>query len=238
MRLVNIIIQKIFIMRSISLLLVSMLFCAITMDAQVNVGVKIGANFSNASVSGINESFIPNIDHLTGFTAGIVAEIPVYDKFTFKPELNYIEKGFTASEGVSQWFNLNFPADLKADVSYKSIEVPLLMNYNIINGQNKVYVYAGPTFGYYIDAYYRAKASIVVDINLYKGNIDLSKDAFNRLEIGGALGAGASTTVNNSILFVDGRYAMGFSDLISESIIDIRVKHRGFQLSAGYKYSF
>ncbi|MEZ4909398.1 MAG: porin family protein [Saprospiraceae bacterium] len=206
--------------------------------SQVSVGVKIGANFSNASVSGISESFMPELDNLTGFTAGVVAEIPVYGKFSFKPELNYIEKGFSAKENLAALLNIDLPINVRADVNYSSIEIPLLLNYNIIDGNNKLYVFGGPSFGYYTDAGYKAKATAIFDFTVYRGDIDLSSDMFNNLDLGGVIGAGASTKVLNSVLFADVRYGHSFSDLMSESIIDVRVRHSGIQASVGYKYAF
>lgn len=214
------------------------LFAVLFSQAQVSLGVKIGANFSNASVSGISESVVPDIDGLTGFTAGVVAEIPVYGKFSFKPELYYIEKGFSANQNLGDWFNLDLPMNVRLDVNYSSIEIPLLMNYNILEGKNKLFVFAGPSFGYYVDAGYKAKASAILDFTLYKGNIDLGSDMFNNLDLGGVIGAGASTKILNSVLFADVRYGHSFSDLISESIINVRVRHAGIQANVGYRYAF
>ena len=63
-------------LKFVALVFVSFLF-TYKMNAQISVGVKIGANFADTRVSGVLGTFAPEQKVYTGFTAGIIAEIPM-----------------------------------------------------------------------------------------------------------------------------------------------------------------
>ncbi|MBX2899028.1 MAG: PorT family protein [Cyclobacteriaceae bacterium] len=112
-----------------------LLFIAISFQSigQFSIGAKIGSNINyiGSSVSGGNV-YRTNI----GFHAGIFVQLPIKDKFSLIPEVQYIQKGADVafSNGFSsstERINLNY------------IELPILLSYSPIKQIN---IDLGPNF--------------------------------------------------------------------------------------------
>lgn len=97
----------------------------VNLDAQeIKFGVKGGINF--AYLAGDNTN---NLDPITDFHVGVLAEIPISEKFSFQPELLYSGQGSNT--------NLNY------------INLPLLGKYYVAKGFS---IEAGPQIGYLLSA--------------------------------------------------------------------------------------
>jgi len=101
-------------------------FFAFSMQAQkIDLGVKLGANFSNMSdVSGVK------LKNKTGLVAGAFVAIGT-DKFAVQPELLYSQQGAKTDLG-------NF------DLDY--VNVPIMFKYYLVG--NLLNVQVGPQFGF------------------------------------------------------------------------------------------
>jgi Outer membrane protein beta-barrel domain len=215
------------------------LFSIVTLEAQVSVGVKVGANFADTRVNGLIENLTPEQTTFTGFTAGVVAELPVLGNLTFRPELNFIQKGFTTAQSFDvELLGIDMPIGAKARTRINYIELPLLLKYNIGNETAKAYVIAGPNISYAANAELRPVATLLVDFNLPSVNIDMSNDIYQRWELSGTLGAGGEVKAGNGKIFADARYNLGFTNMLNNPIVDLRIKNQGVNLSAGYAYTF
>jgi hypothetical protein len=228
-------------MRNFSLVGAVVIFTlnVLTMNAQISVGVKVGANLADTRVNGLIQNLAPEQTSYTGFTAGIVAEVPVLGSLSFRPELNYIQKGFT----VAQTFDVNLigvemPLGVKARTRLNYIELPLLLKYNLGTDLAKAYFIGGPSIAYAANAELRPVASLLIDINLPHINIDLGNDIYQRFELSGVLGAGGEVKAGNGKVFADARYILGFTNMLNNPLVDLRIKNQGFNVSAGYAYTF
>ena len=114
-----------------------------TSFAQTTFGIQAGANIASAKMeqteSGVTSKL--NTDSKTGFLIGAVAEVPFGTSINFRPELNFIQKGFKYSKstgglGVSNKTTLNY------------IELPLNFVYHAEAGAGTVFFGAGPSFGF------------------------------------------------------------------------------------------
>ena len=115
------------------LLVVAVALIAFNVSAQdVNFGVKAGVNF--ASIGGDDTG---DLSSLTSFHAGVVAEIPLSDKFSFQPELVYSAQGATLD------------ADGDVDIKLDYINVPLLAKFYVADNFS---LYAGPQIGFLASA--------------------------------------------------------------------------------------
>lgn len=114
--------------------------------AQVSYGVKAGANINtiNTYLDGAPSwvDFDDNVESSVGFHAGLFLVVDLSKKFSFRPEIEYIQKGVRDSGYPS----VNIPS-YKITVSY--IQVPVIFSYRIFN---KLCVEAGPGFGYLISS--------------------------------------------------------------------------------------
>ncbi|MCZ2101201.1 MAG: PorT family protein [Chitinophagales bacterium] len=208
--------------------------------AQYAVGVKLGANFANTSIGGIQEGYLPDQDVYTGFTAGLIGEIPLQNGFTFRPEINYTQKGFITDISVYDLdiFGVGTNLGAKAKTRYNYIDVPLLFKYSLGNDLAKVYFLAGPTFGYALDGHVRPVANVIVQVNLPKIKLPLDNDIYQRFEVAATLGIGGEVKAGPGKIFADVRYNAGITDMLKNTIIDISSKNKGFAISGGYAYVF
>lgn len=104
-------------------------------QAQVNFGLKGGANLAN--VNGDLDGTKMKI----GYHAGLLAKISVSESFSIQPELVYSNQGTKLEEDVTVNFNLNY------------INLPVLFQYNTKVG---FFAETGPQAGYLVSA--KAKA--------------------------------------------------------------------------------
>ena len=211
----------------------------LNIQAQISVGAKIGANFADTRVDGLLGNLAPEQTTFTGFTAGVMAEIPMINALSFRPELNYIQKGFTVSQSFDvDLIGIDMEVGAKARTRINYIELPLLLKYSIGSDAAKVYAIAGPSIAYAANAELNPVATFIVDFNLPSIPINLDNNIYNRWEISGVLGAGGEVKAGNGKVFADARYNLGFTNMLNNPIVDLRIKNQGFNVSAGYAYSF
>lgn len=212
-------------------------------NAQMELGVKTGFFFSKPSLDGFLGEILPTIaetDVLTGSTTGLTAKIPMNEQFAFAPELLYTQKGFNIplSTGLDLLgFPINVGVTYTTRVNY--IEVPLLIQYNIIAGNFELYAKAGPSISFTTNAVSNVKANLFVNIDLGDIGVNLTGDNFKSVDMSGVLAIGAAKKAGPGKIFADFRYQHGFSDIIDENtFIDIKATNRGYGLSVGYSYVF
>ena len=118
------------------------------------------------------------------------------------------------------------------------IEAPLLLKYKYGEKEVKGYFVVGPKVGYAAAATVKEVASFLIDVTVGKQELDLTKDLYNRFEIGGVVGAGVEIPISQTKLHLDVRYDHGFSKLLDDPIIDISLKNYGIGVNAGVSYAF
>ena len=215
------------------------LFTTTISIAQVNIGVKGGLNFSDAKADVFIDAVNDAPSTYTSFLVGGFVEIPVYQNFSFQPEIIYSKKGFTLDEATS--FNvlgLDIPIGAKATTSINYIETPLLAKVKLGTDKIKIYGVAGPSIGYATSAKIQPKVTVLIDFNLPEINLNLSDNIYNRTDISGIIGGGAEYSTYSGKLFTDIRYQHSFSNIINNPIADLSVKNSGFQWTVGYSHSF
>ena len=180
------------------ILLISILLISLEeATGQVKYGVKAGVNV-NTTNTFIKDApswvdFENDVENTVGFHAGLFFAIELGEKFSFRPELEYIQKGH----------RYNY-IDLTQKVTLNYIDVPLLFSYKIAN---KFYVEAGPTFGYLFSS--KSDNDIFVPPSeIYKRKFEVA-----------ALGGFRYTLFKN--FDVTTRYNLGLTDLTDE-ILDIQ----------------
>jgi len=228
-------------MRSIKFvaLVVVSLLCTYKMNAQISIGGKIGANFADTKVNGVLGTLAPEQKVYTGFTAGIMAEIPMTSAISFRPELNFIQKGFQIRETFDvSVLGIDLPLGGSARTRLNYIEMPLLIKYSIGSEQAKLYAIAGPNVAYAASAELRPRATFIIDFNLPHIPINLDNGVYDRWEISGVVGIGGEVKAGHGKIFMDGRYNLGFTSMLENPIVNLDIKNQGFNISAGYAYTF
>lgn len=123
-------------------------FCfALTLNqlqAQVRFGPKAGVNFSTMTLK--SSGFAIDPSNMTGFQAGVIAEVSLGKSFAVQPGFLYSAKG--SSYSVS---SLSTEMEIKPNY----LEVPLNAIFKIGAGPVNVMLMAGPYFGYGIGGKYK-----------------------------------------------------------------------------------
>ena len=206
-------------------------------SAQNSIGVKAGYNLTNATANGVAD-FLPSPKIIDNYFVGITYERPLYGNLHFAPEFNYSSKGFAIRESVDlNLFEVDIPLGITVVTRSKYIDAPLLLKYYAGN-KTKFYIEGGPYIGYALNAQLKEKVNFLFDINIAQQDLDLSKDLYNRWEIGGVVGAGISIPVEQSNFNVGIRYQQAFSDMLDDPIIDVRLRNYGIGINAGWNMRF
>ena len=161
--------------------------------AQITYGVQAGATIANwkgdalqslNNVVDLSNGFITT-NSKTGFTVGGYLNIPLSDKISFEPGLQYAQKGYTMQGNLKidalKFLGVN--ASAKVEAHY--IDIPLVLKAEVAKGLS---IYAGPQLSYLVKNNLHLNAG-VLGISLYNNKIDIT-DNFNRVDMGIAGGIG------------------------------------------------
>ncbi|MBK6565220.1 MAG: PorT family protein [Saprospiraceae bacterium] len=205
--------------------------------AQISVGVKTGVHFGDARVEGFADSYIPELETYSGFTAGVNVEIPMLNGFSFRPEINYVEKGFRTMAEIG-FSDIDIPVGAGIKTRLQYVEAPLLFKYSVGTEKAKFYAIAGPSFAYAADGFVRPVVRALIDFNLPRQDLNLSNDIYRRWDISATGGLGGEWKAGNGKIFADLRYTYGFANVLDNPIIDVRVKNQGASFAVGYAFNF
>nr|WP_082586787.1 porin family protein [Flavobacterium sp. Root935] len=205
-------------------MLICTLFLGVTVMAQtekVKLGVKAGLNLANLT---FDENEL-NSSSKTGFTAGLMVEIPVAKNFSIQPELLYSQQGTKISFSDQDVTNSNYKSTI--DLNY--LNIPVMLKYYVLKGLS---VQVGPQIGILLKAN-----------NEYHDNF-LGYDNHENLDLK-KYSTGIDTSVNFGLgyqykdkFYTDLRYNLSYSNVFKESdvsyVINNDMKNRVFQITIGY----
>lgn len=207
-----------------TMLILYTLFISVTVMAQsekVKLGVKAGLNISSLT---FDESEL-NSSSKTGFTAGVMVEIPVAKNFSLQQELLYSQQGTKTSFLDQDVTNSNF----KGTIELNYLNIPLMLKYYVIKGLS---LQAGPQIGILLKAN-----------NKYQDNFlgYENQESFNLKKYS----SGIDTSVNFGLgyqfkdkFYTDFRYNISYSNVFKDGdanyYINHDMKNRVFQITIGY----
>ncbi|WP_300596339.1 porin family protein [Niabella sp.] len=112
--------------------------------SQVEIGIRAGANFSNATIKDANGKKADTKIN-PGWHAGVTFDIPIADEFYVQPGALFSTKGFKTS-GSGNIGGASFNGESKWNASY--VEVPINFLYKPELGSGKLLLGAGPYVAY------------------------------------------------------------------------------------------
>ena len=210
--------------------------CMITTIAQTKYGVQASGVMSSAS---FNENANDHIDKdlNAGFGAGVYAEIPLNNKLSLKPGLNFLQKGVKVSNNFTDE-GIQYKQNVKANLNY--VEVPVLAVYNFKGAAGKWFVGAGPSASYGISGKLKGDLEISdgegsqresFNVHAFKKENDNGAD-FKRLDLGVGAVAGHNISKNMAVQL---NYLHGLRNIASASgFSNDRFKNRNMMLSLKY----
>lgn len=183
-------------MKKIILIVTALVFSTSFAAAQefVYFGVKGGVNFSTFSGDGFSD--FHDESARTAYHLGLLAEIPVTERFSVQPEVLYSAQGFDIVRREDA-------ADVEHQLDY--ITIPVLAKFYVTHGFS---LEAGPQIGF------------VVNEEISDGNNEIEFYSDNRNEMELSLGLGAGYKFNNFFLY--GRYNPGLTDIYDQEGVDVK----------------
>ena len=184
-------------MKKSILFIAAMLMSTTFMAAQefVYFGAKGGVNFSTFSGDGFSD-FDGDSKSRTAYHLGLLAEIPVSERFSIQPEVLYSAQGYDIQE-------INDGQDVEFQLDY--VTVPVLAKLYVFEGLS---LEAGPQLGFLVEN----------EVDSSAGSVALNDDDFKTFEF--SLGLGASYKFNN--FFIYGRYNAGLSEVYENPNVDAK----------------
>ncbi|WP_299779499.1 porin family protein [uncultured Formosa sp.] len=184
------------------------------------LGVKGGVNFSKLSGDDFDD-----VDSRTSFNAGLVAEVPISERFSFQPEVFYSGQGFDLLErDQDNVFDTNENVEYQLDY----IQVPLLLKAYLIKGLS---VEAGPQFGFKIHEEFDTEP------NSDGGDLEIDSDDSYVKDFDTSLAFGTSYKFDNGF-FLSARYTMGLTSIFEDNTLfeNVDGKNDVWQFGLGYMF--
>lgn len=196
------------------LLAVAVVMLAMSVNAQVQFGVKAGLNVANQKYSSSGISMSPK--SLIGFHVGVIADMPLNEKFSIQPGLLFSQKGAKMDQNsVTE----------KAIFNY--LDIPINAVYKIDAGGVKVLLNAGPSIGYALGGKYK------VDSESEDIEFGSEDGKYKRLDLGFGFGGG----VQFGSVIASLNYNLGLANIInSPSGADYKIKNNVFSISLAYLF--
>ncbi len=210
-------------------------FAAITASAsaQTSFGVQAGVNLASMKIKadGASSGDLPDVKSKVGLMIGAVAEIDFGSNISFRPELNFVQKG-----GKSDFsFPGIYSEESKTTLNY--IELSPNFVYNVNAGTGKVFFGLGPSFGFGMSGKMEGsytdfgEPTVNYDEDVKFGS-DEAEDHFKGFDFG--LNILAGYKMSNGFLVTAG-YNLGLAD-ISVGDGEGSIKNNGFQIRLGYMF--
>lgn len=207
------------------LVLCTLLLCA-TITAQtekVKIGVKAGLNIASLT---FDENELES-SQKTGFTAGIMAEIPLAKNFSVQPEVLYSQQGMKFSYSDIDVANSSY----KSTITLNYLNIPVMLKYYVLKGLS---VQAGPQIGILLKSNNKYQDNFLGYDNHENHNLS---DYTNAFDTSVNLGLGYQF---KDKFYVDLRYNISYSDVFKEAnsngnyVINSDMRNRVFQITIGY----
>lgn len=203
-------------------MLCSLFVFAVCSQAQMqksSFGIHAGATFASvkAKASGI---YISSSIH-TGFTAGIVSSFNLGKSFSFRPELNFTQKG-----GI---INISGIENIKDKLTLNYIELPLNFVYNTNSSKGKFFAGAGPSFAFGVSGKERTSGMVTDEHKVKFGSGDNAD--FKAFDFGLNLLTGYQF---ENGLFFSGNYNFGISNISPDN--SEKDYNRYFGITIGFMF--
>ena len=207
-------------------------------QAQTMFGVQAGANFASATAK--SGSVSSSYDTKVGFLIGGVADVPFGGSISFRPELNFIQKGGKNTD--TQTFG-GYTTTSKDEATLNYIQLSPNCVYNIAAGKGKVFLGLGPEFAFGLSGKIKGTSTVtgpgINQSESDKADIKFDGDQnstdanyhLKRFDFGANFIAGYKMANG---LFISTGYTAGLANISPYN--NEEFKNRGFHLNLGYMF--
>ena len=196
-------------MKKIILSAIAVLSLGLMTQAQINVGIKAGRNFSIQDRSDASVSQLFSSESFKGFHVGLIAETEILPHLFLQPQLLYVKTGSKFTTKENDWTKLTL----------KTLEMPVNILYKVDTRFGKLFAGAGPVLSYGIGG--------KLEQNESRTNPYGDAGEYKRFDISGNALAGVEF---RNGFFCSVNYQRGFRDISKTSA---EVKNRSMSISVG-----
>lgn len=197
-------------MKKIIYLLVILFTYSIANAQDISFGLKAGVNYGKIKSSESAENDYNN--PVLGPLFGIVADIPIDEKFSVQPELLYFPAGYFFDYSAD-----GFTSEYKGKLNYLSI--PIMGKYEVKDG---FYLEAGPYISYLLSATEDVETDFGEEYLIKSSESEDVKEYFKSIDFGLGIGAGYEM---ESGLYFNARYIFGLADINNQDMTEYKFYH-------------
>ncbi|MFC2164067.1 porin family protein [Acidobacteriota bacterium] len=164
-------------------------------------GLVGSLNFGELKIKNAEGVYRPTSSR-TLFGIGGIISFELHKNVSLHLEPMYLRKGATilATRNDPNW-----------DLTMTFLEIPVFLKLSL--GKTiRPYVLAGSTFGFLLSS----KGEFTMDGEAFKGDL---KDITKSLDVGLGFGVGVSFPLGKTLVFVEGRYTLGMTDLFKAGTV-------------------
>ena len=220
---------------NVKIFFVAMLFIFTTNAfAQISVGFRTGYQLNNVYTTEGFGAIAPNFLTTDEANLGLVVDIPIAGGFSVQPELAYVTKGFGLKQGgETELLGVPIPLNAKVETKIRYVEMPVLAKYKFGDNAFKAYLAAGPSLSYATSGQLDTKVTALLEFDLGSVPLDLSKEKYQRFDIGATFVVGLQYDFGPISAFADARYTKGFSELYDVPLVSEKVRNKGYGFNFG-----
>ena len=206
----------------------------ISVNAQNKIGLQAGTTFST-----YNEEFPNNVERKSdskfGFTVGALADIDFGNSVSFRPELNFIQKG------GEQKYSPNANTKFQEELTLNYIQISPNFVYNFKAGMGQFFIGVGPELSFGLGG--KSKSELVTTGTTTTTSASETDVKFDSKKNAGgvrhlkSVDYGANALLGykfNNGLFLSGGYTAGLNNLSNED--NSSFKTGGINLKIGYMF--
>jgi hypothetical protein len=176
-------------------------------------GVRAGANLANESANSLPSGASNNFT--LGFLAGLQFDYLLDDSWGLSIQMLYDEKG-----ALTQYSSYYATGTVRTGLNY--IEMPLLIKKSFGDGDRRLYLFAGPSLGYFLSGAQNTNLRIQ-STGYYDYSVPVAQplpdSAVNSFDISAVVGAGVSSKWSSGqIFFLEASFAFGLISSAHEGI--------------------
>lgn len=207
--------------------------------SQVEIGIRAGANFSNATIKDANDNKTDTKLN-PGFHAGVTFDIPVADEFYVQPGALFSTKGFKTDDN---YYDI---ANVSSKTTPYYVEVPVNFLYKPELGTGKLLLGAGPYVAYGLGGKWKIDGNAGSYTGSTEGDLEFKNDrndgSNDKAIYGKPFDAGANLLFGyefaNKLSFqLNGQLGLlNIAPKNDGNKPDEKMKNSGFGISVGYKF--
>lgn len=216
-------------MKTIFIMMITMIVAIVSAQAQSSIGVRAGTNIATWAYhleDDDAEQDIKEINTIQPMLQGAIFFRQQFNHMAIQPELCFVQKGMrmTVSEDDYKYSTI-------AVLNYA--EVPFLLK-GIWGTEKQFTVFGGPAFSYAISGTLKSKEDYNGEKNKEKEKLDWEDTDISRFEASVQVGVGGSFKAGKGSVELEARYEYGLTNLSNDETSDDKISNRGLALSVGY----